>query len=111
MAENTSGSQDTTSGLRTFCRAYGTRVDPRAAICPSCGVTTGMDQDVFPDPEGRRHYLVALLLSIFLFPRRTRGRSVLPRENWHGHLKTPDRRWLRHLVHRRHHPHCDWRDA
>lgn len=52
-----------------FCRACGQGIDPRAVICVHCGVPTGVatapaTEDV--DGTGRKDWLIALLLSIFL---------------------------------------------
>ena len=50
-------------GTKTFCRACGQEIDPRASICPHCGVATPVSDIV---PPGSKSWLVALLLSIFL---------------------------------------------
>lgn len=52
----------------TYCRACGRALDPRAVLCPHCGVATGTG--ALPgvpnyDPQARS-WIVALLLSIFL---------------------------------------------
>lgn len=55
-------SAETDTPLKTFCRACGKQIDPRASICPGCGVATGMVLSV----DGHHDWLVALLLSIFV---------------------------------------------
>lgn len=64
---------DVSAGLgnvpEVYCRACGKGIDPRAVICVHCGVPTGVQterpvEDV--DGSGRKDWLVALLLSIFL---------------------------------------------
>lgn len=52
---------EVTSTLKTYCRACGKEIDPRAAICPHCGVAPNTDA-----VAGSKSWLVALLLSIFL---------------------------------------------
>ncbi len=49
---------------RCFCRACGQEIDARAAICIHCGVATGVRPTALE--PGRRDWLVALLLSIFV---------------------------------------------
>lgn len=51
---------------RSFCRACGKELDPRAVICPSCGVPTGVGSLPTAMPAGAKSWIVALLLSIFL---------------------------------------------
>ena len=51
------------TGIRAYCRACGREVDPRAVICPACGVPTGVAAAAQP---GARSWLVALLLSILV---------------------------------------------
>jgi len=50
-------------GTKTFCRACGKEIDPRAVICPHCGVATPVSDLA---PAGSKSWLAALLLSIFL---------------------------------------------
>ena len=59
----TAGSASTMSH-RAFCRACGKEVDPRAVICPQCGVPTGVHQH--PADVSDKSWLTALLLSFFL---------------------------------------------
>lgn len=49
---------------KSFCRACGQEIDPRAQVCVHCGVGTQVRPTVLE--PGRRDWLVALLLSIFL---------------------------------------------
>ena len=50
-----------------FCRACGRPIDPRAVVCPHCGVATGVGVPFAGpyDPQARS-WIVALLLSVFL---------------------------------------------
>lgn len=54
---------EATPGVKTYCRACGKEIDPRAAVCPNCGVPTAVSESA---PAGSKSWLVALLLSIFL---------------------------------------------
>lgn len=49
---------------RAFCRACGGAIDPQARFCVHCGAQAGL-RPAGLEP-GRRDWLVALLLSIFL---------------------------------------------
>ena len=53
---------DPAAPVHTFCRACGNEIDPRAAICPKCGVPT----DAVPPDVSDKSWLTALLLSFFL---------------------------------------------
>lgn len=50
----------------TYCRACGKEVDPRAVVCPSCGVSQQQAPVAFPsaNPPGMRTGGIAILLSI-----------------------------------------------
>ncbi len=56
------------AGDKTFCRACGKEIDPRAAVCPSCGVATGLGAipGSRPPDISDKSWIVALLLSVFL---------------------------------------------
>ena len=59
---------DAGPGLKTFCRACGKEIDPRAVICPSCGVATGVGSAPASRPPdvSEKSWIAALLLSFFL---------------------------------------------
>lgn len=50
----------------TYCRACGKEVDPRAVVCPSCGVAQGQHPAPFASasPPGMRSGGIAILLSL-----------------------------------------------
>ena len=49
-----------------FCSSCGNIIKREAEICPKCGVRQKHKNDDFDKPAGKRKYLPALLLSIFL---------------------------------------------
>jgi len=49
-----------------FCSSCGAIIKKEAEICPKCGVRQKHRNDDFDKPLGKRNYLVALLLSIFV---------------------------------------------
>ena len=49
-----------------YCSSCGVIIKKEAEICPKCGVRQKHKNDDFDKPAGRRKYLVALLLSIFV---------------------------------------------
>lgn len=51
----------------TYCRACGKPIDPRAAVCPSCGVPTRPESVTASLlPTDGRSWLLALLFAVFL---------------------------------------------
>ncbi len=49
-----------------FCSSCGETIKKEAEICPKCGVRQKYKSDDINKPAGKRKFLVALLLSIFL---------------------------------------------
>ena len=58
--------QDKKEHDEMYCSSCGTVIKKEAEICPKCGVRQKSKNEDIGKPAGKRKYMVALLLSIFV---------------------------------------------